>query len=107
MKTFPPKAQRLLWLRWLVMLGLFLGLGNLDAWAVQYKYQVLHEWNSDVVIPVTNLVRDANGNLYGYTLDPSNVSPPKFGHIYKISPEGNYSVIHQFDNTTGRAFNLT
>ncbi len=101
MKTHLPKVRRLLWLRWLVMLSLFLGLGNLDAWAVQYKYQVLHEWDSDSVSPTYNLVRDAQGNFYGYTSTPLYGNPPTFGHIFKISPEGNYSVIHQFDKTTG------
>ena len=69
---------------------------------------VLHRFSktSDGAIPLSNLIFDASGNLYGTTefSGATRACPQGCGTIYKLSPSGSswsFSVIHTFNSTGG------
>jgi uncharacterized repeat protein (TIGR03803 family) len=61
---------------------------------------VLHNMsgNTDGDTPLVSLVQGTDGNLYGVN---SGVQFNTFGNIFKVSPKGSYSVLYNFDGTTG------
>jgi uncharacterized repeat protein (TIGR03803 family) len=54
--------------------------------------------------PVSKLVMDADGNLYGTTYNggDSNACPFGCGTIFKVDPAGTESVLHSFNKDDGR-----
>jgi uncharacterized repeat protein (TIGR03803 family) len=61
---------------------------------------VLHyiNGNMDGDTPLVGLVLGTDGNLYGVN---SGVEFNTLGNIFKVSPKGSYSVLYNFDGTTG------
>lgn len=58
--------------------------------------------------PVTGLLRDAAGNLYGATLYGGNeqaqgCNPGGCGVVFKLDANGNLTVLHAFDRTDGES----
>jgi uncharacterized repeat protein (TIGR03803 family) len=48
---------------------------------------------TDGAFPLAAVIRDSNGNLYGTTIDGGTAF---FGTVYKISPNGTETVLHNF-----------
>lgn len=48
--------------------------------------------------PVTGLVQASDGNFYGTT---HNGGPVDAGTIFRVTPQGQYTVLHKFDGTSG------
>jgi len=63
-------------------------------------YSVLHNLNgtTDGLNAYSSLVQATDGNFYGVTDKGGTLG---YGTIYKITPQGAYSVVHNFDNTNG------
>jgi len=63
-------------------------------------YSVLHNLNgtTDGLNAYSSLVQATDGNFYGVTDKGGTLG---YGTIYKITPRGIYSVVHNFDNTNG------
>ena len=63
-------------------------------------YTVLHNLNgtTDGLNPYSSLVQATDGSFYGVANSGGTLG---FGTIYKITPKGAYSVVHNFDNTAG------
>jgi uncharacterized repeat protein (TIGR03803 family) len=49
--------------------------------------------------PCTGLIQASDGNFYGTT---HNGGPVDAGTIYRITPQGEYTVLHRFDGTDGK-----
>jgi uncharacterized repeat protein (TIGR03803 family) len=69
-------------------------------------YTVLHEMNgtSDGQYPVSQMIQASDGNFYGGTTQGGAISstcPSGCGTIFKITPQGAYSVLHTFAHTDG------
>ncbi|MBV9991275.1 MAG: hypothetical protein JOZ72_08265 [Alphaproteobacteria bacterium] len=62
---------------------------------------VLHAFKggSEGMYPIGRLLRDKHGNLYGTTYT-SYIGGP-FGTVYKIAPDGTFSVLHAFHGNDG------
>jgi len=69
---------------------------------------VLHSLNgsSDGAFPEAGLVQASDGNFYGVAQDRGSGG---FGTIFKITPQGNYSVLHNFaaDGSEGELAQVT
>jgi uncharacterized repeat protein (TIGR03803 family) len=63
-------------------------------------YTVLYNLNgtTDGLNPYSGLVQTTDGNFYGVAASGGTLG---FGTIYKITSKGTYSVVHNFDSTTG------
>jgi uncharacterized repeat protein (TIGR03803 family) len=61
------------------------------------KFTVLHTFTGghDGAVPLTGLVQDAAGNLYGTTYQGGDFS---YGTVFRVSPTGGFTVLHQFTN---------
>jgi uncharacterized repeat protein (TIGR03803 family) len=64
------------------------------------QYTVLHIFNgtTDGKRPDAGLVEATDGNFYGTTTLGGSKN---YGTLYKITPSGTFSVLYNFDNTTG------
>jgi uncharacterized repeat protein (TIGR03803 family) len=72
------------------------GRGVVFKLAPDGTYAVLHSFaggHNDGNNPYGGVVRDAEGNLYG-TL--STGGPYRYGLVYKLAPDGRYTVLHAF-----------
>jgi uncharacterized repeat protein (TIGR03803 family) len=70
------------------------------------KYTVLYNFCSlasckDGDVPYGGLVQATDGNFYGTTVYGGTNN---LGTIYQITPKGNHTVLHSFQNTTGSLF---
>jgi uncharacterized repeat protein (TIGR03803 family) len=66
------------------------------------NYTVLHRFTGyDGMGPEADLIRDADGNLYGTTSDGGSHSD---GVVFKLAPDGTYTVLHSSDGLTGARF---
>lgn len=67
---------------------------------------VLHNFDSadttDGFQPVSGVVFDTNGNLYGTTVSGASGGPTQYGVVFEITKGGTYSVLHAFDSTHGQ-----
>jgi uncharacterized repeat protein (TIGR03803 family) len=63
------------------------------------KFTLLHVFNgdSDGRFPTSALVQATDGNFYGTTWQGGSA---KGGVIYRVTPEGKFSVLYNFDGTT-------
>jgi len=66
-----------------------------------WKESVLHNFpyrqSTDGSEPLGDLIRDANGNLYGTTLWGGNgCSAPGCGTVFKVDPQGNETILYNF-----------
>lgn len=71
------------------------------------KLTVLHNMNgtSDGFAPYSGLVQATDGNFYGTNSNGGAVSancPAGCGTIFKVTPKGAFSILYNFDLTTGR-----
>ena len=69
-------------------------------------YTVLHQMNgtSDGQHPLTQLIQATDGNFYGGTIQGGLISsacPSGCGTLFKITPQGVFSVLHTFAHTEG------
>ncbi len=80
---------------------LLLGLGALATLAAQGQtFNVLYSFTGSVgdgAYPSGGVVRDAGGNLYGFTL----YDGAGYGTVYKVDTSGNETVLHSFNLTDG------
>jgi uncharacterized repeat protein (TIGR03803 family) len=74
----------------------------------QGNFTVLHNMNgtTDGNSPFAGLVQASDGNFYGATVnggDPNCTvfGSPGCGTLFKITPQGDYSVLYNFDGVTG------
>jgi uncharacterized repeat protein (TIGR03803 family) len=69
-------------------------------------FTVLHTMNgsTDGEFPYAGLVQATDGNFYGVNSDGGSHG---VGTIFKISPKGSYSVLYNFDGTTGSTPDVT
>ena len=70
------------------------------------KLTILHsmDGNLDGYSPFAGLVQATDGTFYGanaYGGDP-NICPSNCGTLFKITPQGTFSVLYTFDQTTGQ-----
>ena len=77
------------------------GCGEIFKWAPDGTFTVLHAFSNtssqDGVNPNGDLIRDHAGNLYGTTLrGGSPTANGGFGVIFKLAPDGTYTVLHRF-----------
>jgi uncharacterized repeat protein (TIGR03803 family) len=65
------------------------------------RLKVIHnfEGTGGGFYPVTGLVQASDGNFYGTT---HNGGPVDAGTIFRVTPQGHYTVLHKFDGTDGR-----
>ncbi|HEY6447385.1 MAG TPA: choice-of-anchor tandem repeat GloVer-containing protein [Acidobacteriaceae bacterium] len=63
------------------------------------SFNILHQFSNptDGGGPTGRLVRDSAGNLYG----ASGGGPDNYGVVFKLSPRGQYTVLHSFNGTDG------
>jgi len=65
-------------------------------------FKLLHTFiGSDGANPESSLVMDADGNLYGTTLEGGALNQ---GTVFKITPHGKEKVLHSFDGTNDGRF---
>jgi len=65
-------------------------------------FKLLHTFTgSDGANPESSLVMDADGNLYGTTLEGGALNQ---GTVFKITPHGKEKVLHSFDGTNDGRF---
>src|ERR1035438_932232 len=82
-----------------------------SAQAQTYAYDVLYSFTGspDGATPLKNLVRDAQGNLYGVTKnggDPACASDgPGCGTVFKVDTMGKETLLHKFAATGGDGTN--
>jgi len=64
-------------------------------------YTVLHNLNgtTDGISPYSSLIQATDGNFYGVANGGGSLG---FGTIFKVTSRGVYSVVHNFDGTTGQ-----
>jgi uncharacterized repeat protein (TIGR03803 family) len=76
------------------------GCGVVFKLAPDNTETILHtfEWGNDGAYPITNLVSDKSGNLYGTTTwgGDANCGPNGCGIVFRIGADGNYRVLHAF-----------
>ncbi len=67
---------------------------------------VLHNFDStdttDGFQPLSGVVFDTNGNLYGTTVSGASGGSTQYGVLFEITKGGTYSVLHAFDSTHGQ-----
>src|SRR5579871_4821378 len=78
-----------------------LGGGVIYKYSTDGKYTVLHTFNDTDTnaIPVPGLKFDASGNMYGTTY--SGGAAQANGQIFKITPDGTYTDLFDFNGTNG------
>jgi uncharacterized repeat protein (TIGR03803 family) len=75
--------------------------------ATDESYAVLHSFNGDDgQFPSAGVVLDLSGNLYGTTDQgggaPCGLRPPaSCGVVFKLAPDGTYTVLHRFTEMAG------
>jgi uncharacterized repeat protein (TIGR03803 family) len=82
------------------------GFGEVFKITPAGKLTVLHSMNGnpDGSAPFAGLVQATDGNFYGanaYGGDPS-ICPSNCGTLFKITPQGVFSVLYTFNQTTGQ-----
>jgi uncharacterized repeat protein (TIGR03803 family) len=70
------------------------------------KFTVLHylDGEGDGGQPLAGLVQATDGNLYGTTTQGGSAG---YGTIYQITPQGSFSVLHNFDVASGNYAEVT
>ncbi len=80
-------------------------LGVLYKFDSAHHYSVLYNFpgGANGSSPISGVLRDAAGNLYGTTESGGGSSgcSEGCGVVYKVDPAGNESVLHSFDGTDG------
>ena len=77
------------------------GYGTIFKLTPAGAYTVLHDFNGgDGSNPAAPLVLGSDGSLYGTTLY-SVSSDPAAGTFFKVTPTGEFTVLHSFDDATG------
>jgi uncharacterized repeat protein (TIGR03803 family) len=76
----------------------FQGCGIVFELSAKGKFSVLHTFDfTDGAVPLTNLLQDASGNLYGTTLWGGNSACENgCGVVFRLTPAGNFSVLYSF-----------
>jgi len=82
--------------------------GGNAFWGVVFKitpagvYSILHNFaggTTDGAYPFAGLVQATDGNFYGTTSQGGTMN---YGTIFRITPQGDFSILYNFDDTTGR-----
>src|SRR5438128_2124637 len=71
----------------------------LPVFSSAQSFSVLHDFTGgqDSRHPGGNVVQDSEGNLYG----TANGYPVDYGVLFKLTPSGQYTVLHQFNLADG------
>jgi uncharacterized repeat protein (TIGR03803 family) len=77
------------------------GCGTIFKITPKGQYTTLHNFNGipDGGNPLATMTQAPNGKLYGTASDLGNAG--SYGTVFTITPAGNFTVVHQFDNTDG------
>jgi uncharacterized repeat protein (TIGR03803 family) len=77
------------------------GCGTIFKITPDGKYTTIHNFNGipDGGLPLATMVQAPDGKLYGTASDLGNAG--SYGTVFTITPEGKYTVVHQFNNTDG------
>jgi uncharacterized repeat protein (TIGR03803 family) len=77
------------------------GCGTIFKITPKGKYTTLHNFNGipDGGGPLATMVQAPDGKLYGTASTLGNAG--SYGTVFTITPEGKYTVVHQFNNTDG------
>ena len=77
------------------------GCGTIFMITPKGKYTTLHNFNGipDGGLPLATMTQAPNGKLYGTAASLGNAG--SYGTVFTITPEGKYTVVHQFNNTDG------
>ncbi len=77
------------------------GCGTIFKITPKGKYTTLHNFNGipDGGAPLATMVQAPDGKLYGTASALGNAA--SYGTVFTITPEGKYTVVHQFNNTDG------
>jgi len=75
-----------------------LGLGAIYKISTGGKLQLLYSFDGTLGTCHSGLTLASDGNLYGTTDGPDSGGPP-FGTVFRITPDGNFSVLHTFVDT--------
>jgi uncharacterized repeat protein (TIGR03803 family) len=77
------------------------GSGVIFQFKPNGRLKVIHnfEGTGGGFYPVTGLVQASDGNFYGTT---HNGGPVDAGTIFRVTPQGQYTVLHKFDGTDGK-----
>lgn len=75
-------------------------IGTVYRIAKDGTYTILHDFSpaDDGLEPWGGLARDAQGNLYGTTLEGGTTGS---GTVFKLAPDGTYATLHSFDAHDG------
>jgi uncharacterized repeat protein (TIGR03803 family) len=88
------------------------GLGTIFSFTRSGVLTMLHNFaadGSEGSSPQAQLVQGPDGSFYGATpafgyqysvTQPATATNPGYGNVYKISPSGNFQVLHTFSGTT-------
>jgi uncharacterized repeat protein (TIGR03803 family) len=83
------------------------GLGVIFQVTPEGAVSLLHSFSgSDGAYPEVDPVRDLAGNLYGVTSQGGGYSSCSCGTIYKLSPAGDFTVLHSFTGSYAYASTL-
>jgi len=77
------------------------GCGTIFKITPKGKYTTIHNFNGipDGGLPLATMVQAPDGKLYGTASTLGNAG--SYGTVFTITPEGKYTVVHQFNNTDG------
>lgn len=77
------------------------GTGTIYKITPQGKFTTIYSFGGaagDLFCPTAPLVQGKDGNFYGTT---SQSGAYNYGAVYKVTPSGTFTVLHNFDNTDG------
>jgi uncharacterized repeat protein (TIGR03803 family) len=90
------------------------GCGAIFKLTPEGSYTVLHAMNAttDGAFPANGLAQATDGNFYGFSTAAGNgscrhITCSGYGTIFKISPQGVFSVLYDFHPTTGTGAGFT
>jgi len=78
------------------------GHGGWDE-SILYSFQD----GDDGAYPMTPLTIDSSNNLYGTTIPTTQSCPPWCGIVYRLTPQGEFTILHTFSENKDSAFPIT
>jgi uncharacterized repeat protein (TIGR03803 family) len=80
--------------------GAYVAYGTIYRLTLSGKLKTLHNFDvTDGDVPFGTLIQGTDGNFYGTTAYGGNT--PYYGTIFKMTPNGKITTLHQFDITDG------
>src|SRR5208282_405708 len=84
----------------LLAFGLLLGAAWAQTESVLYSF-CEQEGCTDGAGPEAGVVFDQKGNMYGTTFGGGIGDDPGYGVVFKLTPQGKYTVLHTFEGADG------